>query len=555
MSRDRAWQVLARHRLAVVATVGLLLATMLAGIGLLGVSGGFLTGAALTFGVLGGFNFFLPSAGIRALTLARIVCRYGEKLVGHEATLRVARDLRVWLFARMLALSPGQLARLRTGDLLARLMDDIDAVDGLLVRALGPLLALALAALALVAFALALDLRLGGWMALMCLASAVLVPWRVAHGQQRQETMRAGLRAGFRASLHELYDGAADLAAMDASGARLQSLPAQGAGLARHERQRRLRAADGTGLHGTITAVGWVGLLWFACGAVVEGRIATAQAAGLAFAALALSEIGTGAALAWQALQSARASMQRIDALAGQSPAMADPPRPRVLPVDGALVFDSVCFAWPGGRRILDGAVLCIDAGERVAIRGDSGVGKSSLAALALRAADPMSGAVRWGGVDLREAAQADWHARLAWLPQEAPVFAGTLAQNLRLGCADASDARLHEALACVHLDGWAQAAGGLQAWIGEGGATVSAGQARRIALARALLRDAPLLVLDEPTEGLDQDTADAVMRDLPRWGRGRSVLVITHAPLPPGAVHRELLLQGGRLHPVAAPR
>jgi ATP-binding cassette subfamily C protein CydC len=223
--------------------------------------------------------------------------------------------------------------------------------------------------------------------------------------------------------------------------------------------------------------------------------------------------------------------------------------------VAGSLEFDAVGFSWPGGRRILDGAVLRIDPGERIAIRGDSGIGKSSLAALALRAVDPEAGAVRWNGLDLREAAQADWHARVAWLPQEAPVFAGTLAQNLRLGCEDASEARMRQALACVRLDGWAQAAGGLQAWIGEGGATVSAGQARRIALARALLRDVPLLVLDEPTEGLDQDTADAVMRSLAGGCRGRSVLVISHAPLPAGTVHRELLLREGRLHALDALR
>src|SRR5690606_38150936 len=291
VSRDRAWQVLAGHRLAVATTVALLLATMLAGIGLLGVSAGFLTGAALSFGVLGGFNFFLPSAGIRALTLARIVCRYGEKLVGHEATLRVARDLRVWLFARMLALSPGQLSRLRTGDLLARLLDDIDAVDGLLVRALGPLLALALAALALTAFAFTLDPLLGGWIALTAAASAVLVAWRVAHRQQHGETTRAQVRAGLRASLHELYEGAADLAAMDATAGRLRALAGQAADLAQHERRRRLRVIDGTGLHGAVSASGWVGLLWLACAAVVDGRIDPAQAAGLAFAALALSEI------------------------------------------------------------------------------------------------------------------------------------------------------------------------------------------------------------------------------------------------------------------------
>ncbi|MGJ4801983.1 thiol reductant ABC exporter subunit CydC [Luteimonas sp. SDU82] len=550
MSVTGPGQVLSRHRAALVATVALLLATLLAGIGLLGVSAGFLTGAALSFGVLGGFNLFLPSAGIRALTMARILSRYGEKLVGHETTLRIARDLRVWLFGRMLSLSPGQLSRLRTGDLLARLLDDIDAVDGLLVRAIGPLLALVLAALALVPFALLLDPPSGAWIAVVCGASAMIAWWGAARGHAA--TALARQRACLRASLHELHDGAADLAAVDATGRWLLRLPGQAAELALEERRRRLRLADIGALQGVAGAVGWSVLLWLVCTAVVEGRLGADRAAGLAFAALALSEMLPGMALAWQSLQAARASGSRIDALAGQSPAVADPVRPGVLPARGALVLDSVAFAWPGGRRVLDGAELQLEPGERVAIRGDSGIGKSSLAALALRLADPLAGAVRWGGVDLREVAQADWHARLAWLPQEAPVFAGTLARNLRMGGGGTDEADLHRLLAALRLEDWADAAGGLAAWIGENGATVSAGQARRIALARALLRPVPLLVLDEPTDGLDQDTADAVMGALPALCGDRSVLLISHAPLPPGVVHRELLLSEGRLHPLA---
>jgi len=552
VSREGLRGVLAIHAATLAGTVALLLATLLAGIGLLGVSAGFLTGAALTFGVAAGFNFFLPSAGIRALTLARILSRYGEKVVGHRATLGIARDLRVWLFARMLALSGGQLSRLRTGDLIARLLGDVDAVDGLLVRALGPLLALGLAGLAVAVFALLLDPVLGACIALASLAGALAVAWRVAHGQQHEAAALARERGRLRARLHELFEGAADLAALGATARWLQSLPEEGDALARRERLHRLRLADATALHGAVSAIAWTILLWLACAAVAGGRVGAAQAAGLAFAALALSEAWAGAALAWQALQAARASARRIEVLAGQAPAVADPPHPRALAGSGPLTFDAVGFAWPGGRRLLDRVRLQLAPGERVAIRGDSGSGKSSLAALALRAVDPLDGAVRWAGVDLREAAQEDWHGRVAWLPQAAPVFAGTLAQNLRMGAADASDARLHEVLACVRLAGWAHAAGGLQAWIGEGGATVSAGQARRIALARALLREAALLVLDEPTEGLDQDTADAVMRGVARWCEGRSVLVLTHAALPPGTVHRELLLRAGRLEPRA---
>ena len=536
----------ARHWPAVVGTVVLLLATLLAGIGLLGVSASFLTGTALTFGIAAGFNLFLPSAGIRALTLARILCRYGEKLVGHQATLGIARELRVGMFARMLALSAGQLSRLRTGDLIARLLGDVDAVDGLLVRALGPLVALLLASVVVVAAAVALDPVPGGCIALAGALCALSLAG-ARHGAAEAEGL-ARERGALRAQLHELFEGAADLAAMGAGARWLSALEERSGALGRRELRRRRRLADATAIAAGVAALGWVGLLWLVCAAVLGGRLAPSTAAGLAFAALVLFEAWAGAALAWQALQAARASAGRIKALAGQLPALRDPPFPRALPKAAALCLDSVRFAWPGGRCLLDPAQLEIGPGERVAVRGDSGSGKSSLAALALRAVDPQGGAVRWGGIDLREAAQADWQEKVAWLPQAAPVFAGTLADNLRMGAAGASDARLREALACVRLDGWAEALGGLQAWIGEAGATVSAGQARRIALARALLREAPLLVLDEPTEGLDQATADAVMVGVARWCRGRSVLVLTHARLPPGAVDRELLLREGRL-------
>lgn len=542
--------VIARHRAAAAATAALLLATMLAGIALLGLSGGFLTAAALTFGVAGGFNFFSPSAGIRALTLARIASRYGEKLVGHEATLRIARDLRVWFFGRLLALSPGQLSGLRGGDLLARLAGDVDAVDGLLVRALGPLLALAACSVVLAGVALWLDPVLGGWLAIVAAVSAACVSMRVAYGRRAEETACAEARADLRASLHELYDGAADLAALDAGERWLARLPPRSQSLSQHERRRRQRVVDGTALHALVVACGWTALLWLACRAMAGGRLDAPAAIGLCFAAMALFEAAAGAAAAWQSLQAAFASMRRIDAVAGQAPAIVDPSRPQPLPRQAALSFEGVEFGWSGRRRVLDGIDLRIEAGERVAIRGDSGIGKSTLAALALRALEPQAGAVRWGGVDLRAATQADWHARVAWLPQEAPVFAGTLADNLRLGQRGADDARLWAALACVRLDDWARAAGGLEAWLGESGAGVSGGQARRIALARALLREAPLLVLDEPIEALDEDTADAVMRGLPGWAVGRSVLLITHARLPPGVAHRELLLRDGRLHP-----
>ncbi|MET0329398.1 MAG: thiol reductant ABC exporter subunit CydC [Luteimonas sp.] len=542
-------QLLRGHRRGVLFAVALMLLTLAAGVGLLGVSGGFLTAAALTYGTLGTFNFFTPSAGIRGLTLARIVSRYLEKLVGHDTMLRIARDLRSWFFARALRLSPAQLGRLRTGELLARLLDDIDAVDGLLLRATGPLLALlGIGLLGLGAVAL-LHLPSAAWLAAIAIALAVLVPARVAWRRAAEEAERAGLRAALRARLHELYEGHADLAALDATAGWLARAEVDASAVATLERTRRHRLADAQALHGGVAAIGLLGLLWSVASGFSAGHLPAAHAAAIFFIAIGLFEAWSGAGLAWQSLLAARASMARLDAVAGAAPAVVDPGQPRVVPKHGALRFDAVRFAWdPGARPVLDGLDLVITPGERVAISGDSGAGKSTLGALLLRSAEPGSGRVTWGDVDLHTMAQADWYARIAWLPQNAPVFAGRVRDNLMFGAPDADDAMLWAMLAQVRLHGWAERIGGLDAWVGEAGVTMSAGQARRLALARALLRDAPLVVLDEPTEGLDHDTADALLRELPGLLAGRSLLLITHGALPDGLVDRHLWLRDGQL-------
>ncbi|RPD85834.1 thiol reductant ABC exporter subunit CydC [Luteimonas sp. 100069] len=543
-------ELLRAHRRGVLLAVGLMLLTLAAGIGLLGLSGGFLTAAALTYGTLGSFNFFSPSAGIRGLTLARIVSRYLEKLLGHDTMLRIARDLRSWFFARALRLSPAQLGRLRTGDLLARLLDDIDAVDGLLLRATGPLLALlgiGLLGLGVVAW---LHPPSGVWLALVAGALALVVPARVAWRREAVEAERAQRRGALRARLHELYEGRNDLAALDATAAWLARVADDADEVARIERARRRRLADAQVLHGGIAAVGLLGLLWSVATGVTTAGLPAPHAAAIFFIAIGLFEAWAGAGLAWQALRAARASITRLDAVAGAAPAVADPPEPVPVPERGALRFEDVTFAWTAeAPPVLDGLALTIASGERVAISGDSGAGKSTLSALVLRSADAQSGRVTWGGVDLRAMAQADWYARIGWLPQNAPVFAGRVRDNLGFGAPHADDAAMWAMLAQVRLRAWAERIGGLDAWIGESGATMSAGQARRLALARALLRDAPLIVLDEPTEGLDHDTADGLLRELPDLLVGRSLLLITHGTLPPGLVDRHLWLRDGRLH------
>ncbi|MFA1290193.1 thiol reductant ABC exporter subunit CydC [Xanthomonas axonopodis] len=548
---DRLRDVFRLHAWRLLLSAVLVLVTMLAGVGLLGLSGSFLTAAALA-GVAGmgaGFNFFSPSAGIRALTFARIVSRYGEKLIGHDATLRIARDLRVWFFRRALPLAPGRLSATRTGDLLARLMSDIGEVDGLSVRALAPLAALLGIWLGGVAAAALIYLPAACLLLVLGVLIGGLVPWQVARGGAQREQLRAQQRTALRTQAFEGLEGAADLAAVDAQGAWLQRSDAAAAAVTGGDRIQRRRLITGNLLHALCGGLGLASVLWLALGAAERGLIAAELAAGLVFLTMALLEVWAGAGLALQALQSARVAAGRLQAIVDQAPSVSDPAHAIDVPRTGTLQLQQVSFAWPGSvRPVLHALDLTLAPGERIAISGDSGSGKSTVLALLLRLWDPQAGQLRYAGIDLRHLAQAQWHQRIAWLPQNAPVFAGSVRDNLLIGDAAADDAALWQVLQQVRLGAWASANDGLDTWVGENGATLSAGQARRLALARALLRDAPILLLDEPTDGLDVDTAHALLVDLAAALGERSLVMITHDALPPGVVQRHYRMREGTL-------
>ncbi|HEX7802466.1 MAG TPA: thiol reductant ABC exporter subunit CydC [Pseudoxanthomonas sp.] len=538
------------HARSIALTIFLLLLTLLAGTALLGLAGHFLTAAALAgVGALG-FNFFGPSAGIRALTFIRILSRYAEKLIGHDVTLRLARDLRVDFFRSVLPLAPLGLGRHRVGELLARLVADIENVDGLLVRAVGPLLALSgLGLTAAVVTGLLLPAA-GILLALVLLSLGIGVPYVVARSASHVETARAQARADLRTAVLEGLEGATDLAALEATAAWIGHIDAATAQVARRERERKTRLSLGVALHAAVVAVSLPAMLWLLLDAAHSGRLSPAAAGGLFFMAVAVYEAAAGIGLAWQSLQAARASQRRLRQVAAQTPLVKDAATTHPVPQHGELEFREVRFHWPDDARdVLREASLRIAPGQRIALSGDSGAGKSSLLALALRLCDPQGGSVRYGGIDLRQFAQANWHAQIAWLPQDAPVFAGSVSDNLRMGAPEADDARLWQALSQVKMEAAIRALPeGLDAWIGENGATLSAGQSRRIALARALLRDTPLLLLDEPTEGLDTDTANELLLDLAEASGSRSVLMISHDELPGGVVHASYRLIGGRL-------
>lgn len=534
------------------------LATVAAGVGLLGVSGWFLTGAALA-GAGSVFNLFAPSSLVRGLSFLRIVSRYADRVVGHSATLRLLADLRAMVFAALIRLTPRQLARYRSGDLVARMTGDVDALDTVFLFVLAPLATAILAGAVLTAV-------LGLWVpaaalafALALLTACVAVPLWLLRAARKPGAAAQESAAGLRAATLDAVDGHADMVALHAQAQTLAHFErlCEASALARRSQARV--AVRGQWFLQVAAGLAVLALLWFGLATHEAGRIDGPMLAGLLLAVIGIFEVAGPIMRGASRMGSAMSAASRIREVTQCEPDMQDPARPRELPGDGALELDRVSFSYPArtpgdSPSVLNDISLRVEPGERVAILGASGAGKSTLLHLILRLEDPQVGHVRFGGCDARDCAQADWHRRIALLSQDSPLFLGTLRTNLLIGDPQADDVALWEALDAARLGDFVRGLpDGLDTWAGETGSQLSAGQARRLCLARALLAPAAIIVLDEPTAGLDAVAEAAFFTDLEEAVRGRTVVLATHAALPEGAVHRCHVLRAGRLHDLSS--
>jgi ATP-binding cassette subfamily C protein CydC len=298
-----------------------------------------------------------------------------------------------------------------------------------------------------------------------------------------------------------------------------------------------------------LAAIALVGTLWAGLVALDAGGIDGPLMAALLFAVLGSFEITSLIVRSTGKATQAMAAAERLSDLADLSPPVIEPTEPLPLPRDGAISVDNLRFAYPGLPAIFEDLSLTIQPGERVAIAGHSGSGKSTLLRLLLRLADPQAGAIRIGGTPLARLASRDVHAHMTLLSQDSPVFIDTIRNNLLIGRPEASDADLWTALEKAQLDTHVRALPkGFDTIVGEAGRTLSVGQARRLCLARALLSNAPVLLLDEPTDALDRETEEAFFKVLAGATAGRTVVLVTHANIPEGTVDRVLTLENGQL-------
>ena len=514
-------------RLAAAAALGAL--AIGAGIGLLATSGYLISRAAQRPPIL---ELSVAIVAVRAFGVSRAVVRYLERLAGHDATLRTLGTVRARLFARLEPLVPGGLPGVRTGDLLSRFVADVDELQNLWLRAAGPMavallagtLAVGIAAVALPAAALVLAASL--------LAAGVALPAAGLLAGRSGSRREAPARARLTAELVEALACAPELAAYGAAGAAAARVDACDSALHRHRRRTALVSACAEGAVTALAGLAVVAVLLVSVPAVSGGTLSGVLLGMLALLALAAFEAVRPLPAAAAHLGGTAQAARRVLDLTDRTPPVADPESPLAAAGLGHMRLRRVRARYAEGPWVLDGVDLELRPGRAVALIGPSGAGKTTLANLLVRFRDPDEGAVELDGHDLRLYAQADVRRVVGLAGQEAHLFPTSIRENLRIARPGATDAELHDALGRAHSDEWVSGLpDGLDTRLGEGGTGVSGGQRQRLALARALLADVRLLVLDEPAAHLDAGAAAALTHELLKTARaeGVGVLLITH--------------------------
>jgi thiol reductant ABC exporter CydC subunit len=489
--------------------------------------------------------------GVQFFALARGLCRYAERLAGHDGAFRLLAQIRVQLYRRLEPLAPLGLPAFASGDLLARLVHDVEALQDLLLRVVPPFaiaLCVGAASVALVAAMLPAAALV---LAAALLVAGALVPWLTGRLAARREAGQAAARADMTAGVVDLIEGAQELAVNGAATEQLRRTAAADARLTEIAAAGAATAGIGQGLTSLCFGLAMWGSLLVGVAAVRAGRLDGVLLAGLALIPLAAVELVEGLPGATQTLARVRRSAARVLEVMDTAPPVREPARPAAVPSPPySLRVRDLCFRYPGAsRRALEGIDLDLRPGRRVAVVGRSGSGKSTLAGVLLRFLAHVEGSVTLNGVDTRELDGEDWRTAIGLVSQDAHVFDTTLEENLRIARRHAGHDELLAALAAARLLEWvAQLPAGLGTELGERGARMSGGQRQRLAIARALLARFPLLVLDEPGEHLDTPTADAIVTDLLAASTDAATLLITHRLAGLREADEVLVLERGRV-------
>ncbi|MEU8887418.1 thiol reductant ABC exporter subunit CydD [Streptomyces sp. NPDC048442] len=517
-------------------------------VGLMAVSGWLISRASEQPPVL---YLMVAVTATRAFGIGRAVFRYAERLVSHDAVLRMLADMRVAVYRRLERIAPAGLREARRGDLLSRLVADVDALQDYWLRWALPAGAAVVVSAAAVGFTAWMLPGAGAVLAVGLLAAGVVVPMASGAAARRAERQLAPARGALAVRVADLLGGVGELTVAGALRRRLDAVRDADVVLTRIASRGASATALGGGLSALVCGLTVVGAAWVGAQAVADGRLAGVQLAVVVLTPLAAFEAVTGLPLAVQYRQRVRRSAERVYEVLDAPVPVREPEEAAAAPASPFPVEVRGLSARYAGqeRDALTGVDLTLEAGKRIAVVGASGAGKTTLAQVLLRFLDATEGTYSIGGVAADSLDGDDVRRIVGLCAQDAHLFDSSVRENLRLARTDADDAQLLDALGRARLRDWVEALPeGLDTLVGEHGARLSGGQRQRLALARALLADFPVLVLDEPAEHLDLATADALTADLLSATEGRTTVLITHRLQGLEDVDEVVVLDGGRV-------
>ena len=528
--------------LAVVSTVGLL-----------ALSGWFISAAAyagLTVATAQLFNFFHPGIGVRLFAIGRTLARYAERIVSHDATFRILQSLRSWFYLHLEPLAPSRLMHFRSGDILNRIVADIDALDNLYLRVFSPSVIALIMSVLVVGFLWLFDPVISMVTALFLVMAGFCVPLIA---------LRLGEGCGHELAQHlsdlriQIVDGLQGMPELLVFGAHHRHLDAvRQSNRALLKSQLRMSQIRGLSL-ALITLLSGLAVLATLYLAVILVNRDALDGAGMALvtlAVLASFEAVLPLPAAYQYLGRTREAGRRLLEIVHAKPQVIFPDRSVTRPRHFGVRFENVRFRYnkKAGWALRD-VDFQIHPGRRVAVIGETGSGKSTLIHLLVRFRDPASGHIRLGDEDVCNLSESDLRRHISVVAQQPHMFNATLRENLLMARPGAGDDELLDALNSAQLLDFVTALpDGLDTWLGEAAKLLSGGQARRVAVARAILHNAPLWVLDEPTEGLDTITERKMMGALKELTAGRTLLLITHRLVDLHWMDEIVVLDGGRV-------
>jgi ATP-binding cassette, subfamily C, bacterial CydC len=548
------FRLLAPYRRRMLLGTGIGLTAIASSVGLLALAGWFLSATAiagLSVTSAGMFNFFFPSIGVRIFAFVRTAARYFERLVTHDTTLRILAGLRVWFYRKLEPLVPASLSKYRSGDILGRLVEDIDTLDNLYLRVLSPTLVALAVSLMLFLFLACFDTAISIAGVLFLLIAGFTVPFAAgAHGNKigRQLT-RCSTRLRIR-----IVDGIQainELLVFDAARRHAEAVRKEIQALTRCQRSMsRISAYSGAGIT-LLSGVALTTILYIGAERVTSGKLQGAALALVSLAVLAAFEAVQPLPRAYLFFGRSREAADRVREIIEAPSDIHFPKRSVALPQDLDVAFENVSFRYPvHGPWVFRDLNVSIPAGQRVAVVGETGSGKSTLMNLLVRFWDPSRGRVKIGGGDIRLMSETDLRGHVNTVSQRAHMFGTTIRENLLIARPDADENQLRKALKSACLESFVDALPeGMDTWVGESGKLLSGGEARRLALARCFLKDGPIWILDEPTEGLDQSIEKQLLMSIFEKTRGKTLILITHRRVELERMDTIIVLKAGRVH------